>query len=76
VDIESRTFTVRRTFADFEDYWTTVLGGPSTSAALRDMQPAGIAELQARLRRRLPADAQGSITYASAANAIKGRVPR
>jgi SAM-dependent methyltransferase len=76
VDIESRTFTVRRTFADFEDYWTTVLGGPATSVTLRDMQPAGIAELRARLRRRLPADAQGRITYASAANAIKGRVPR
>jgi SAM-dependent methyltransferase len=76
VDIQSRTITVRRTFADFEDYWTTVLGGPSTSASLREMQPAAITELQARLRRRLPADADGRITYSSVANAIKGHVPR
>lgn len=76
VDIQSRTITVQRTFADFDDFWTTVLGGPSTSSSLRDMQPDGIAELQARLRRRLPAAADGRITYSSMANAIKGRVPR
>jgi SAM-dependent methyltransferase len=75
VAIESRVFTVERTFADFDDYWTTVLGGPSTSAALRDLQPGNIAELQARLRRRLPPDSAGRVTYPSRANAIQGRVP-
>jgi hypothetical protein len=52
-----------------------VLGGPATSATLRELQPAGVAELQARLRRRLPADANGRITYPAVANAIAGRVP-
>ena len=73
VGIQSRTFTVTRTFVDFDDYWTTVLGGPSTSAALRSMQPAGLAELQQRLRAKLPTDAAGRIAYGATANAIKGR---
>jgi SAM-dependent methyltransferase len=73
--IESRTFTVERTFTDFDDYWSTVLGGPSTSASLRELRPDDIAQLQARLRARLPPDAQGRITYSARANAIKGRVP-
>jgi len=72
--IASRVFTVARTFADFDDYWTTVLGGPSTSAALKDLQPENIAELQARLRQRLPPDSSGRITYGACANAIQGRV--
>jgi SAM-dependent methyltransferase len=72
--IESRVFTVERSFAGFDDYWTTVLGGPSTSATLRDLQPQQIADLQARLRKRLPADSSGRITYSARANAIKGRV--
>jgi predicted cupin superfamily sugar epimerase/ubiquinone/menaquinone biosynthesis C-methylase UbiE len=61
--IESRRFIVERTYADFDDYWTTVLGGPSTSAALRALQPADIARLQERLRRRLPPDSAGRITF-------------
>ncbi len=73
--IESRVFSVERTFADFDDYWTTVLGGPSTSAALRALPPDDIAQLQTRLRQRLPADSSGRITYGARANAIKGRVP-
>ncbi|MEO6080840.1 MAG: methyltransferase domain-containing protein [Steroidobacteraceae bacterium] len=73
--IASRVFTVERTFADFDDYWTTVLGGPSTSAALRALQPDDIAQLQTRLRQRLPADRGGRITYGARANAIQGRVP-
>jgi SAM-dependent methyltransferase len=73
-DIESRVFTVQRTFADFDDYWTTVLGGPSVSASLQSLKADDIAQLQARLRKRLPPDAQGRVTYGARANAIKGRV--
>lgn len=73
--IQSRRFTVERTYADFDDYWATVLGGPSSSAALRALQPEDIARLQQRLRRRLPSDSAGRITFAVHANAIQGRVP-
>jgi ubiquinone/menaquinone biosynthesis C-methylase UbiE len=72
---ETKLFEVTRTFESFDDYWTTVLGGPSTSSALRALQPADITALQARLRHRLPADGKGRITYAARANAIRGRAP-
>ena len=72
--VEAREFTVRRTFADFEDYWATVLGGPSVGPQLAAMAPDDIARLRALMRDRLPPDADGRITYGARANAIKGRV--
>jgi SAM-dependent methyltransferase len=73
--VETREITVQRTFADFDDYWTTILGGPSVASALAMMAPEDLALLEARMRARLPADANGRITYSGRANAIKGRVP-
>jgi hypothetical protein len=67
---------VRRTFADFDDYWATVLGGPSVGPQLAAMAPATLARLCARMRARLPADAAGRLTYGARANAVKGRVPK
>ena len=74
--VETREITVQRTFADFEGFWTTILGGPSVHAGLTAMAAGDIAALQARMRERLPADSAGRITYAARANAVKGRVPR
>jgi hypothetical protein len=67
---------VQRTFADFADFWTTILGGPSVGPKLAGMASEDLALLKARMRTRLPADAAGRITYGARANAIKGRVPR
>jgi SAM-dependent methyltransferase len=74
--VETRIITVQRTFAGFDDYWTTVLGAPSAGATLAKMPPADLAQLQAQLRSALPADAAGRITYSARAHAVKGRVPR
>ena len=74
-DIETREITVQRSFADFEDYWATVRGGPSVGQGLAAITPENIALLKARVRARLPADAAGRITYSARANAVKGRVP-
>lgn len=73
---ETREITVQRTFADFEDYWTTILGGPSVSPKLAAMASEDLALLKARMRARLPTDATGRITYSARANAVKGRVPK
>jgi SAM-dependent methyltransferase len=73
--IELRSFTVERRYPDFDDYWTTVLGGPVTSAALKALPAETTAELQARLRRRLQIDDRGGVTCSARANAIRGRVP-
>ncbi|HEY1011891.1 MAG TPA: methyltransferase domain-containing protein [Herpetosiphonaceae bacterium] len=75
-EIETRPIAVTRTFADFDDYWATILGGPSVSGSLAALEPADLARIQARLRAELPADEQGRITTSARANAVRGRVPR
>ena len=73
--VETREIDARRTFADFEDYWATILGGASVGPGLAAMASESLAHLRARMRARLPADGAGRITYSARANAIKGRVP-
>lgn len=74
--VETHEFDVRRTFADFDDYWATILGGPSVGRQLAALPSGEIASFRARLRDRLPpADAAGRITASARANAVRGRVP-
>lgn len=73
--VETREITVQRTFADFDDFWTTSLLGSSVGPTIAAMAPGDAELLKSRVRARLPADAAGSITYAARANAVKGRVP-
>lgn len=72
-DVATCVIEVERSFRDFDDYWTTVLGGPSVGATLAALPAAGIGELQARVKGRLPVAADGSITCRARANAVKGR---
>lgn len=74
--VQTREIAVERTFADFEDYWTTIQGGPAFSQILKDMPRSDFDGLKERLRARLPASADGKITYEARANAVKGRLPR
>ena len=74
--IETQQITVQRTFADFDDYWATILGGPSVAPKLAAMAPGELVLLKARMHALLPADSAGRITYAARANAVKGRVPQ
>jgi SAM-dependent methyltransferase len=72
--VETLEIDVQRTFADFDDYWTTILTGPSVRPGLAAMTSERLALLEARMRARLPADAAGRITVSARANAVKGRV--
>jgi SAM-dependent methyltransferase len=72
--VETREIIVSRTFADFDDYWTTVFGGPSVGAKLATMSPEDLKLLKSRMQTRLPSDAKGRITYGAQANAVRGRV--
>lgn len=74
VEVETREITVERTFADFDDYWTTILGGPSIGATLATMTPDAIAALRARIETLIPANPDGGITCRGRANAVVGRV--
>jgi SAM-dependent methyltransferase len=73
--VETRVITVQRTFADFDDYWTTVLGGPSVGPTLAAMASKDIALLKTRMRERLSTDPFGRITYSAWANTVTGRAP-
>lgn len=73
--VETKIITVQRTFTDFDDYWATVLNGPSVKAGLSKMTAEATAVLKNRLRARLPSDAAGRITYGARAHAVKGCVP-
>jgi Methylase involved in ubiquinone/menaquinone biosynthesis len=73
--VETREIAVERSFADFEDFWSTVLLSPSVVAVLNTLTPGAIEQIKSRVRARLSPDAAGRITYGARANAIKGRVP-
>jgi SAM-dependent methyltransferase len=73
--IETREIAVQRSFADFDDFWTTCSLSPGVRLTLATMPPADIETLKARVRARLKPDAAGRITYGAFANAVKGRVP-
>ncbi len=73
--IETREIVVQRTFADFDDYWNTILGGPSVAQSLKAMTVDELSLLKTRMRECLPIDADGRITYSARANAVKGIVP-
>ena len=74
--VEVREITVQRTFADFEDYWTTSVTAPTVSQTIAAMAPSDAELLKMRMRERLPADVAGRITCSARANAISGRVPK
>jgi SAM-dependent methyltransferase len=73
-DVSTRVIEVQRTFADFDDYWTTIHKGPSVGSKLAALPPELSARLAARMRARLPKDAAGRITYGARAHAVSGRV--
>lgn len=74
--VETREIETQRTFADFDDLWNSTMGISQVEEAVARLSSGDVERLKARLRMRLPADAQGRITYAARANAIKGRVPK
>ena len=74
--IETRQIHVQRTFADFDDVWATFGMSPTVRAAVSAMTTDDLESLKSRVRARLPAGADGRITYGARANAVKGRVPK
>jgi ubiquinone/menaquinone biosynthesis C-methylase UbiE len=72
----TREITVRRTFADFDDFWTTSLLSSSMGPAIAAMAASDVEQLKARVRARLPVDAAGRLTCSARANAVKGRMPK
>lgn len=73
-DVETRAITVQRTYAGFDDYWATVLRGPSVGAQLRGLSANDVSVMQARMRAVLSTAADGRLICHARAHAVKGRV--
>jgi len=73
--VETTQIGVQRTFADFDSFWrisqTSHLLGPRIAT----MTPGKVERLRERLRERMVAAADGSVTVGARANAVKGRRP-
>ena len=73
--VETRTITVQRSFADFEEFWAAAIGG-SVRPFLDALPAEDAARFKEGVRARLPApDAAGRITYSARANAVRGNMP-
>lgn len=73
-DVDTRVIEVERSYPSFDDFWESLQGSPSIKAAVAKFAPAQIQELKDRVRKRLPAASDGSLTLHSWSNAVKGRV--
>jgi SAM-dependent methyltransferase len=75
--VEARTIEVTPRYRDFEDFWTTqssTIGQPGKFIAT--LPEAERLRLRKSVMSILPPNADGSITYAAHANAIKAHVPQ
>jgi SAM-dependent methyltransferase len=73
VDVETTELTVQRRFADFDAFWLAASKGPAIAPRLAEQAGGTREQLKSRLRERLPAAADGSITYGARATAVRGR---
>ena len=71
-EIETRELVVERTFADFDDYWLSMVVS-SPTGIVEKLSDGESAEMRRRLQARLPSSASGAITAHAWATAIKGR---
>ena len=71
-EIETREITVQRTFADFEDYWSTSKLAATVGQAIAAMHLNDVEVLRTRMRAQFVADAAGRIICSARANAIRG----
>jgi SAM-dependent methyltransferase len=74
-NVAVREITVARTFKDFDDLWAAALIAIGMTRSPRELSEEETRQFQALLRKRLPADASGRITYTSRANAVTGVAP-
>ena len=73
--VETREITVQRTFADFDEFWTTNLMAPSVGPTVAAMAPGDVQRLKVRVKASLRSDAAGAHHLRSRANAVKGCIP-
>jgi hypothetical protein len=74
--VAARPIEVEVTYPSFDIYWQRFVDNPSPmSAYIKELPKPACHSLRATVRSRLPVAADGTITFAARANAVKGRVP-
>jgi ubiquinone/menaquinone biosynthesis C-methylase UbiE len=73
-DVETYEIVVKRTFSDFDDYWTTVMVAPSLGAQLAAMPVDELLGFKEVIRSRLVIDATGRVVCSGRANGVRGRM--
>jgi ubiquinone/menaquinone biosynthesis C-methylase UbiE len=76
LSVDTRVIRIPVVYSDFDDFWdsNTVPVGPQ-GKRINTMSANEKEQLRSRLRDHLPIASDGRITYASFANAVRGRVP-
>ena len=74
-EIQTQQIAVKRTFADFDDYWTITTLAATVSQTIAAMDPGNLELLRSRMRTQLIGDAAGRITCSARVNAIRGTRP-
>ena len=74
-DLETFVVRTQRTFADFEDYWSTTIAAPNIAPKLATMTPSDVLQIKSRVREQVPIEANGRVLIEARANAIAGRRP-
>ena len=70
--VETREVTVRRTFADFDDFWQTNLASPSVGPVMDRLTARDAEALKDRVRAGLSPESDGHLVLSARANLIKG----
>lgn len=73
--VETRVISVRRSFENFEDFWTANMPVGGLAEALATLQAHDAKQVKDRVRALLPMDGMGRIICHAHANAVRGRVP-
>ena len=75
-DVRVQPIVVPTPFRDFDDYWTPFLGGQGPAPGyVSSLEPDGRARLREAIRTRLPTGADGAISLAARAWAVRGIMP-
>ncbi len=70
--IETTSIKVKRTFADFNQYWAVNSLGPSVAGLLKNLSLSTLEEIKSGLENILKRDDANRIVSVASANAVKG----
>ncbi|WP_085934817.1 class I SAM-dependent methyltransferase [Enhydrobacter aerosaccus] len=74
--VETREIIVPRSFADFDDYWTTSILAPGLSTMIAALHKPTLEQLRHKVRARMQSGPDRKVQETSRANAVKGVVRR